>query len=147
MPAVTVTIDRSSLTLADLVISSNPATGLWVPETGITRPTKRWRRRSVDSPWFHGSTLTAATLEPAVLGLTVYLQETSTAALEVAQAELETALWQFTYTVTESEAGGAARVWDAEPADIDWGVADSGMANAYLAKAEVVIPVHPVPGV
>jgi hypothetical protein len=143
---VTVVIDRSSLSLANLTISSNPSTGMWIPEDGLSRPLKRWRRRSVESPWFHGTTMVSASLEQAALGLTVYLQKTSQAALELAQSELETALWQFTYEVTESTTGGASRVWDAEPADIDWGSADSGMARAFIARAEVVIPVHPTPG-
>jgi hypothetical protein len=140
---LSLTIDRTALTLADLVIGNDPTAGLWLPEDGFTRPAKAWRRTTVTSPFAHGSVTTQATLEQASINVTVYAQAATTAALRTLQDELEAALYQWIYSATITE-DGQALTYECDAADIGWGEFDSGMTRAHLARATVTIPCYPV---
>jgi hypothetical protein len=141
---LTLSIDRTSLSLAALVVST-PETGLWLPEEGISRPGMSHRRTYAGtSPWLAGATLVASVLEHSSLPFTLYAQAESAAALDVLMDEVETALFQFVYETTLTE-DGVAHVWRCDPADVAWGDFDSGMAHVHLARAVITIPVYPLP--
>lgn len=141
---ITISIDRTSLSLAALVVDSTPGSGFWVPEDGLERPAITQRRQYAGaSPWLHGSTLVAATKEQSTLPFTVYTQATTAALLSGQMDELEEALSQFTFDATVT-IDGVAKVWACDPADIGWGTVDSGMVRAHIARATVTIPVYPI---
>lgn len=140
---LSVTIDRTALSLTDLVIADDPTTGLWLQENGQGRPGKLWRRTLVSSPFGHGSVQTQATLEQASIPLTIYAQAASTAALRTMKATLEAALHQWIYSLTLTE-DGQAETFECDCADVSWGDFDSGMTRAHLARATVTIPCYPV---
>lgn len=140
---LSLTIDRSALTLPDLVIGNDPSAGLWLPEDGFTRPGKAWNRTVVRSSFGHGAVQTRATLEQASINATIYAQGATTAALRTKQAELEDALFQWIFSATITE-DGQALTYECDCADVGWGEADSGMVRAHLARASVTIPCYPV---
>ena len=141
---LSIAIDRASLTLATLTITSTPGGAFWLPEDGMTRPGVTWRRQYAGaSPWLHGSTLTAAVKEQSTLPFTVYTQAATTATLRAQMDELENALSQFTFDTTVT-IDGVARTWACDPADIGWGDVDSGMVAAHMARAAISIPVYPI---
>lgn len=140
---LSITVDRSSLSKSDLVITDYPTGGLWLPEDGLGRPGKSWRRTYATSPWVHGSVQTQATLDQSSQPLSIYAQGTTTAALRTLQAEVEEAFFQFVFPLTITE-DGESQVWECDSADISWGDLDSGLTAAHLARATVTIPVYPV---
>lgn len=141
---LSVSIDRTSLSLSALVINDYPGAGLWLPEDALQRPAKAQRLTyAADSPFVHGSLLTSAVLLQSSLPMSVKAGAATTAALEDLMDELEAALFQFTYDVTVT-VDGSPRVWRADPADIGWGTIDSGEVAARIATASVTIPVYPV---
>lgn len=143
MATLSVTVDRSDLTLADLVISGDASSGLWIPEEGFVRPEKRWNRSTASSRWTHGDVQTGARLEHATLQFTVYARGTSAADLMAKRNEVEAAFFQWVYDLTVSEDGQAV-TYTADCADVSWGEADSQMAGAFMARAVLTVPVHPV---
>lgn len=138
-------IDRTSLSLATLTISDSPAGAMWLPEDGIGRPAKT-RRNAYATPgrFMHGQILSASTLEHSALPVQVYCRAASSAALRVLEDELEAALGQFTYTSVLT-VDGVDDTWRCDPADIAWGLVDSGMVRGKISRASVVIPVFPIP--
>lgn len=94
-----------------------------------------------DSAHIPGSTLLSAALEASSLPLAVYARGTSAATKEAAMAELEAAVSQFAYTVTLT-LDGQAHEFAADPTWPQWSW-DAGMANAFMARAALVIPVNP----
>ncbi len=83
--------------------------------------------------------------EESTLPLVVRIQSTTASGLSTAVTALETALWQFTYTVTVA-VGGVSKVWTAYPATIGsidglvtpWRVAD------HYEDLTISIPIYPV---
>lgn len=140
---ISLSIDRTALSLAALVIADDPSTGLWIAEDGFGRPGRLWRRTSVSSPFIHGSVQTRATLEQASIPVTIYAQGATTAALRTKMAELDDALSQWIYDVTITE-DGQATTFECDCADVSWNEFDSGMTRAHLARATVTIPCYPV---
>lgn len=140
---ISLSIDRGALSLAALVITDDPASGLWIDERGFGRPARLWTRTRVSSPFMHGSVQTRATLEQASIPVTLYAQGATTAALDAKKAELDDALAQWIYNVTITE-DGQATTYECDCADVSWNEFDSGMTRAHLAKATVTIPCYPV---
>lgn len=131
----------------DLTIGDSPSGSMWIPEDGLARPARGWRKKYADeSAFYHGSLLTAAVLEQTSLPLAVYCKAASTAALEALQDELEDAVSQFAYTTTVT-IDGVAKAWACDPADLSWGDVDSGEVRAFIVRASLVIPVYPIAGV
>ena len=139
---ISLSIDRTSLSLTPLVIGNYPD-GLWLPESGLGRPSKQWRRETVRSRFVHGDVQTQATLEHSSLPFTIYAQAATTAALRTLQDELEAALFQWAFDATGTE-DGEALTYACDCADVSWGDFDSGMVRAHIAKATVTIPCYPV---
>jgi len=139
---LSLTVDRSGLSLGALVFSTFD-TGYWLPEDGISYPAKRWRKEYVDSRNLHGSMLVRATLEQSAVAGTVYIKADTAAGLKTRRDEVEAAFGQFFYNVMIADDSGSV-TYSADPADVDWGDVDSGMAAALIARASVNIPVYPI---
>lgn len=142
-----VALDRSSLSLSDLVIDDDTTATYVLLKDGLGRPGITWRLGAMpDSADVHGTEYVSAVKEQTSLPLRVMVQAASSAALDVAVTALEDALSQFTYPVTV-DVDGVARVWSGAPAA--WST-ESGVQHAYVAGffdvLLVTIPVYPVPG-
>lgn len=140
-----ISISRSSLSLAPLVLTTNPAAGsLYLPEDGAIWPVFETRRTyAPDSAYAPGRTLLAAVQGAAELPLTVYAHATTGAALAAAKAELERALAQWSYDLTLT-VDSVATTYHAEVLlGIPWGPIDSGMVAAHLARTSFTIPLNP----
>lgn len=143
---ISLTFDRSSLSLADLVISTHPNSGaLYLPEGGVTRPVFSTRyTRTPQSAYEDGNgDLLAAVREATDLPVTIYAHGEDTAALEAAKAALEAAVAQWSYDLTLT-VDGAAVTYSAEILlDVPWGPVDSGLVRAHMAVASFSIPLNP----
>lgn len=143
--SASVTIDRSSLGLADLVVTGTaPAgDGFFLADGGLAEPTFDVRSTyAPDSAYTAGKQLLAAALEASTLPVGVVAQASTTAALAALKAELAQAVWQFAYTVTLT-LDGTAQAWDAGPCWPAWGALSSAWVDVHMARANVVIPVQP----
>lgn len=141
---ISVTFDRAALSLADLVITSNPFDStLHIPEDGIGQVGWDFRRDyAPTSAWQGGKALLSAVREAATLPLTIYAHDTTSAGLQTARAVLESAASQWAYGVTVT-VDGVATVYHCEPAIPVWTAVDSGMVAAHMDRANLVIPVNP----
>lgn len=142
---ISVTLDRTSLSLSPLVITSNPfGTSLHLPEDGVVWPNFDTRRTyAPDSPYESGRVLLAAVREAADLPLTVYAHGADAAATDAAKAELEAALAQWSYDLTLT-VDGIAHAYNAEIVlGVPWGPVDSGMVAAHMARTSFSIPLNP----
>lgn len=136
---ISVTVDRATLALPNLVIGVDASTGIWLPEDALTEPGRVWRRTRASSPWMDRSVQTRATLEDGDVRLTVYVQGATTAARKTKQAEVNAAFGQFVYDLTVTE-DGQATVYKVGCADVTWNDFDSGMTRAFIARATIVAP-------
>lgn len=142
----TVTVTRTGLSLADLVITNNPVGATyWLPEEGLEEPDQEYRRTYMpDHPDIHGKELLSAVLEHTNLPLQVYATAATAADLRAAKVALMDAFGQFSYSVTVDVDGESWGMFSADPAGIRWGAVDSGMVRAHLARASLVVPVYPI---
>jgi hypothetical protein len=144
---VTVSIDRSSLSLTALVASDDGAT-YQIKQDGLTRPAITWRLTAApDSADVHGTEYVAAAKEQTSLPLDIIVKAASSAALNTACVALEDALSQFTYTATVV-VDGVTKVWSCAPAAYSptSGLIEFGMVNGHFDVFTVTIPVYPIPG-
>lgn len=142
---ISVSFDRTSLSLGPLVITNDPFSGgLYLPEDGAVWPVFETRRTyAPDSAYEAGRTLLAAVRGAAELPLTVYAHGSSGAAVAAAKAELEAALAQWSYDLTLT-VDSVPYVYNAEVVlGVPWGPIDSGMVAAHLARTSFTIPLNP----
>lgn len=141
---LSLTLTRTSLSLADLVIDSDPFSGSFhLPEDGIEWPRFDTRRTyAPPSEFVAGRVLLSAVPDVGAMTTTIYARGTDAATLKAAKAELEAAVSQFSYTLTLTE-NGQSWTWTAQPELPSWGQVDTGMVRAFMAKATVVIPLNP----
>ena len=142
---ISLTIDRTSLSLAPLVISDNPfGANLWLPEDALTWPVFDTRYLwAPDSNYEPGRTLLAAVKGNAEPPLTIYAGGDTTAELETAKAELAAAVAQWSYDLTFT-VDAIAHAYNAVIVlDLPWGPVDSGMARAHMARTSFSIPLNP----
>ena len=142
--SVSLTISRTSLSLADLVIDQDSTQPFWLPEDGLEEPDNDWRINYMpDHPDVHGKEKLSAVLEHSAIPAVVYTKAADVATLAAQKAALAAALGQWSYTVTLN-LNGATYAYSADPCGPRWGAVDSGMVRAKIAKASVVIPVYPI---
>lgn len=143
---ISLTIERTALSLADLIIPDYPAsaTALWLPEDGLGEPDFEMRVGfAPDSLYIPGQKALAAVLDASAIPLIVKAQAPSTAALQTLKNELAAAVSQWAYDVTVT-VDGVAQTWaSSAPTWPKWGAIDSGMVKAHLAQATFTIPVNP----
>lgn len=139
------TFDRTSLGLPDLVITGEaPAgAGFFITRDGLGQPAFDVRATyAPDSAYVGGSVLLAAVLSASTLPVTVCAQAPTAAGLAVLKAELEAAAFQFTYPLTLTLAD-EPRTWDAGPAWPAWSDTASEWVGVNMARAALAIPVNP----
>src|SRR5690349_11923378 len=144
MSTVSVSLDRSSLSLAALVAADDGAT-YQIAQDGLGDPGITWRKLTMpDSNDVHGSEYVAAVKEQSSIPLTIIVKASSSAALKTARDALFDALSQFAYTVTVT-VDGVAEAWAAGPAD--WSrstTVQPGQVAQFFTVLTITIPVYPV---
>ena len=146
MSLIQLTLTRASLSLPDLVISSDPAGAFVLPEDGIGEPDITWRYTyAPPSGDLHGSILLAAVKEHSSLPLVINVHGSTAAELQTNKQALTDALEQWSYNA-QLLVNGQGGTWSCDPTSPNWGDFDSGMARAFMARASIVIPVYPIPG-
>lgn len=142
MAALSFTIDRASLALADLVIpGGGVSTGLVVARAG--RPAFDLRYEyAPNSTLFSGKALLSAVADQSTLPLAIHALAASSAARAALEAELEAALSQFAFDVTLT-VDGVATTYAADPSLPVWGDLRHGDVARFTSTASVVIPVNP----
>lgn len=143
-----VEIDRTGLALADLVITGdpvgNPTIPFFFPPDGVQLPDFAMRYTyAPPSQWTPGQVLLGAVLDSASLGLSVMVRATSDVELATLKAELETAVSQFSYTVSLVQ-GAVTQTWNADATWPAWGPLTFAMASSHMAQAGLSIPVNPI---
>lgn len=141
-----VTIDRSGLSLTDLVIDTEGFNTYYIDKAGLGRVGRSPRETlATASPFVHGQARTSVVWEEASLPLTVRVQGTSSSALDTALTALDVALSQFVYEVTVVM-DGVTKVYTAYPAT--WNSTDGLVAvervKAFCEDLAISIPVYPV---
>lgn len=139
-------IDRSSLSLADLTIGTDPSASYWIASDGIGRPGIIIDRTYASARGYHGDVLVDARKQQSTLPLRVYVNGSSAAQVQTRLETLQTAVQQFAYTVTVT-VDDAVTVWPCDMADFPEWVYDSGQVKAGLQPVPLSIPVYPIPGV
>lgn len=146
MIASSLSIDRTSLSLAPLLLTNNPfdANPYTFPEDGLAQPNFTMRLRyAPDSNFVAGRLALGSVLDGSTMPLIVAARGTSTADLEAVKDALEAALAQMTYSVTMTVDGVTVGTWPADPTTVWWGTVDHGAAVAHLAIGSISIPVNP----
>ena len=139
--ALSLTITRTALSLADLVITNDPAPGIWIESVGAPSFSQRLTY-APPSDYIPGNKLLAKALDASSLPVVLYAKASTSAALATLKASLEAAVNQFAYTVTLT-VDGVSQSWAADPTWPNWGDVDDGMAAAKAARALFSIPVNP----
>lgn len=145
MPIISVTIDRTALSLPALAIARLPtdSTPLWLPEEGLIEPTWTYRTTyAPESAYFPGRRALAAVLDLSSLQMVVWASKGRGATLAQTKKVLEAAVSQWAYTITTNIDGDVA-TYQADPCWPQWGEADSGHRAEGIARATVNIPVNP----
>lgn len=137
---LSLSFDRTSLSLSPLVVTNNPDEDLWIEV--FQEPGFDFRYKyAPDSDLIPGSTLLAAVLEMTSLPVSIYARAASTAALRAVKDELAAAVSQFSYDLTLT-VDGDDMTFSADPSWPQW-VTDYGMASAYMARTSLAIRVNP----
>jgi hypothetical protein len=142
----TMSIDRSGLSLAALVIDTEGFGTYYVDKAGLGRVgVSRRETLATASPFVHGQLRTAVVREESPLSLTLRVQSASSAGLDTAVSALEDALSQFVYRVTVT-LDGVVKTWTAHPAT--WNSTDGLVAfervMSFHEDLSISIPVYPV---
>jgi hypothetical protein len=142
---ISVSIDRTELALAALVITNDPYAGdFHIPEDGITEPEFPMRvAYAPESVYMPGKLPLAAAVDAGGLALIIYAHAASSAALTTAKAVLAAALGQWRFDITTDVDGEQITYESICPAVPSWGQVDSGMVAAHMARCSVTIPVNP----
>ena len=147
MTSAQVSIDRSSLSLAALILSSTPTDTYVLTAEGLGRPAISRRNTYMpNNPFIHGSELVGSVKEQSTLPLEVLIQSDTAANLDAALTALADALDQFSYNVIVT-IDGVAKTWACDPAN--YGPTDNlvkGERQAQFVDVwSLTIPVYPIP--
>jgi hypothetical protein len=146
MVAISVTFDRTVLSLADLTITGTPGGDFWLPEDGVEWPRfPRRKDRAPASRYLSGpGALLGRVADLGTFPLPVYVGGDTSAEVETNKAIIQAAVDQWSYELTLT-VDGAAQVFTAECVDdeIAWGEIDSGMVRAHICRGSVAIPLYP----
>jgi hypothetical protein len=143
---LTVSIDRTSLSLSPLVFSAtadaNPL-GL----AAYTPPARQARViYAPDSINIHGSEALGMSWQQALLNFDWFRESTTEAQLQAAYAEVVAAVEQFSYLVTTQVSDAPAEVWRADPGSVTPSQRDYADLANLSPVYSVSIPVYPIPG-
>lgn len=143
---LTISVDRSSLSLGPLVITGARATaaaGLWVPAGGYVRPTFAARYAyAPDSAFVPGRQMLAATLTDGTWPLRIRAAAASDVALAALRAAVEAAFGQFSYPATVT-LDGVAETWVCSYSRPEWPESRQWRRLGHEEILEVTVPVKP----
>lgn len=145
-PSLTISIDRSALTLDPLVCSgSRDASDFWI--TDYAEPAMQARVDYVpDSRWVHGSDPRAWSWQQTLIPFTVMANASTETEARAKVAELRAALTQgLTFEVTVSVSDADDEVWTCNPGSVS-PVGSRTRTNMRFVNDEwaVSIPAYPV---
>jgi hypothetical protein len=144
MPTLTISLDRTSLSLSPLVLSGVTDTNVWGILPGFQLPGQVPRVTYAESPFVHGAVAVGSTYQQAVLGFSVFPRVADAAALSTAVAGLRAALGQFAYTATVAWNGDTS-TWECDPGSLTPQPVDLPELRANAPVYEVSIPCYPIP--
>lgn len=145
--SLTVTIDRTGLSLSPLVLSgTDDSTDLGV--VNFTRPGEQMRLSQMpDSMATHGTEFTGASLQQGILSFDYVIDRADDEAdVQTFRRAVSAAVQQFSFAVTTQEGNAAAEVWSANAGSV------APLSRVYTDLANnnpvlnVSIPVYPIPG-
>lgn len=146
IPTLTVSIDRTDLALAPLVMGADMFAELAI--VSYTEPSIVQRTRFAPTSAFqHGDMPLGSTLDNTTLQLTVGPQDAATEQdAQDAIDELVVALSRLTYEVTVTTNGATPQVWTCYPG----GLVPAGPRTFQNLRAhrpiwQITIPAHPIP--
>jgi hypothetical protein len=148
--ALQVSIDRTSLSLATLVLpGSRDGSGMHL--VAYSPPALQARTAYMpDAPGIHGSEAVSWSWQQALLSFNVKMTAATETALRANYLALVAAISQFpSFTVTTILSGAAAEVWTANPGSIqlvDPAGRTPGDVHNLNPVYAVTIPVYPIPG-
>ncbi len=147
VPTLTITIDRTSLTLAPLVLSGK-LDGTPLGIVNYSPPARLSRMTQMpDNPQIDGTEYTGTAWEKTMLGFD-WMPDTATTETQVqaSYAEVVAAVGQFEFTVKTKVSDAPEETWYANRGSVlpgDRTLIDLTHHNPVYA---VDIPVHPIPG-
>lgn len=146
-PTLTISIDRTSLSLPPLVFSGT----LDSNDLGVVdyqQPALQMRVGYVpDSVDRHGSQKNSAAYQQAILGWDwVADQAASETESQAAYLEVAAALAQFDYTITTQVSGAPAQVWDPDPGSVVPSSRTYEDLSNLTQVFAVTVPVYPIAG-
>lgn len=146
--AQTLTITRSSLSLADLVITNSvpgPSTDFSIPEGGLAFPDFDVRiAYHPDADDVSGSVLQSYALGVGSCPLTLEVHGTTIADLQVNRRALEAAFYQPEGEFLTIGLGTEEETYPMFPSWPKWGAVNSGALVSRIATATLAVPVNPL---
>jgi len=145
--AAQVSISRTSMSLADLVITGDGTGPYSLTAAGLGQPGRTVRATFADaSIHAEGQLMTQAVRDITSLPLEVIVQGSSSANLATLLDALDNALFQFRYDTTVT-IDGASKTWHSLPTSFDilGGSVLYGRRSEFLEIVSFTIPVQPTP--
>lgn len=144
---VTLTIDRTSLSLTDLTVGGASTTYI-LDGDGFSLPGTTWARSEVGGEYVHGELLTSARKQNTTWAFTVQVRAADASACRTAARALVRALEQFPSYDLTATIDGESDTWRCYPADsrpggpllFDFETAD------YVWPVAFTVPAYPIPG-
>ena len=144
MSTLTVSIDRTSLSLSPLLMSGAEDGTPWgILGDSFQMPTKQARVAYVGGAWLHGSVATGWSWQQGLLSFNASPDVASEAALRSAVAELEAALGRLSYQATVTT-NGQAETWRCDPGTLTSEGRTLTDLDSFDPVFTVTIPVYPV---
>lgn len=147
MTTLTISIDRTSLTLPALVMLGHPDASLALGVTDYTEPAMQPRiNYAPTSGYVHGEQALGWAWQETMLNFSVStFNQPSENASRTLVAELRTAITQFSYTVTVTVDGAAAESWTCRPGSlVPAGSRSLADVTHHRPVWAVSIPCHPI---
>lgn len=148
MATLTVSIDRTDMGLAALVLYGHEVAGSKLGISDFQAPGRQARvRYAGDSDHLHGSVAVASTWQQALLSFDVLPDVTSEAELQQVIGELRAAVERLTYTTTVTINDGTPEVWRCDMGSVVAEPRTLENLSAFDVVHTVTIPCYPIPGV
>lgn len=147
-PLVTVSVARTSLSLAALEFKSIRGAWTWTIIGGLQVPAKVRRNTYMpEHPDIHGNELISSVYQQGVLSWVAEPEAASETALQTAVSELEAAIGQFSFNTTITIGTAPAQVWSCDAGSVSL-ANSSGRTYVDLRDSSpryvVTIPVYPI---
>lgn len=144
MATLTISLDRTSLSLSPLVLSGIEDANVWGIAPGFTPPMEIPRVRYAGSAWGR-DVATGFNWQQGIIVCDVFPRVADTAALNAEVAALKAALAQIAYQATIAR-NGVATVWDCSPSGLAPAAIDLYELEANEDGYALNIPCYPAVG-